>query len=235
MRDPLNTPARRRFLQGLAALGLMPQGLPAHATAVERELPPFDAIALRTVGDLVIEEGRHGPIRIEAEAHVLRRIVTRVTDGMLVIESSGSFSTSRGVSYRVRVPRLRRVENTASGDIDAAWVRADGLEVLLDGSGSIRIGTLSAKTFTATVAGSGELRVGGRVVSQTLTLTASGSCDAAALASERARVSVTGSGDARVQVRDELDAEVAGSGGITYFGAPRLKQRTSGSGSIERG
>jgi hypothetical protein len=235
MRDPLNRPARRRFLQGLAALGLLPHGADARAAVVERELPPFDAIALRTVGDLVVEEGRPAPLRIEAEPHVLKRIVTRVVDGILVIESSGSFSTSRGVHYRVRVPRLRRLENTASGAIEAAWLRADALEVLLDGSGAIRIGTLSARTFSATVAGSGELRVAGRVVSQTLTLTASGSCDAAGLASERARVSVTGSGDARVQVRDELDAEVAGSGGITYFGAPRLRQRTSGSGSIERG
>ena len=84
------------------------------------------------------------------------------------------------------------------------------------------------------VAGSGEITAAGRIADVTISISGSGTCNAAGLKAKRAKVAVRGSGEVTVNASDELDAQVSGSGTILYVGSPKLTSNISGSGSIEQ-
>ncbi|MEO7404060.1 MAG: hypothetical protein ABIU95_10360, partial [Burkholderiales bacterium] len=76
-------PLRRRSLTALAALAglaLMGASSAAHAEREQRAVGSFDRIALRTIGELFIEQGTADTLRVEAEPKVLARLRTTVRD-----------------------------------------------------------------------------------------------------------------------------------------------------------
>ena len=115
--------------------------------------------------------------------------------------------------YRVTVSDLRKVD--------------------LEGSSTARASKLDSDALSISVAGSATLHVAGQVNDLALSVSGSGTADAAQLMAKRAKVIVSGSGDLTVNASDELDAKVSGSGSMRYIPA-RLTPAVSGSGSIEK-
>ena len=74
----------------------------------------------------------------------------------------------------------------------------------------------------------------GRSDNLSITLSGSGSLDAANLRAKRATIVVSGAGDVTVNANEELDARVSGVGTIWYVGSPKLRSKVSGVGSIKQ-
>jgi len=184
-------------------------------TSSQRPVEGFDRIRLSTSGIALIEITGTDSLTIEAEENILPILTSDVVDGVLVLGSDGSFTSSRGITYTITASSLQGVEVTGSGDLEA-----DGID---------------SSSFVALISGSGSVRPSGQCTTLAIEVSGSGSFQGDDLRCAIGRVAVAGSGDARVDVTDTLDATVTGSGTIEYLGDPELSSSISGSGDIQQG
>lgn len=202
----------------------------------ERTIDAATSVVLRTAGDVTIEQGESPSLTVTAGARVLPHLTSEVHDGVLTLGTDrAAFGTTGQVEYVLVLPSLEGVRVEGSGDVDADEARAERLSVEVDGSGDVHVGDVAVRELTVLVLGSGEVSLVGRADRQDVTIEGSGSYAADELASDEAAVTIAGSGDVVVDVADVLDAEIAGSGRVTYVGDPRITSSIEGSGDLREG
>ncbi|MBN2566200.1 MAG: DUF2807 domain-containing protein [Candidatus Eisenbacteria bacterium] len=203
-----------------------------------RETGKFDRIRLEGYGTVKVTQGSGHTVTVHADADVMPRVITEVTDGVLVLglKREGWLEGLRrkklSMRFDVTVEFIRELTLSGVGRIDTSEIRADEMDVVVSGAGAIEIGALEAKSLGVVLSGAGSCEIAGKVSSQTLKLSGAGSYMASELDSETASVVVSGAGDATIMVRDTLDAKVSGSGSIRYHGGATVRQRVTGVGSI---
>jgi len=206
-----------------------------HVVSEERSVAKFHEIHLQTSADVEVTQGPTTSISIEAEDNILPLIHTDVKENALVITNEQNVLTSKGITIRITTPDLSAV--------------------VIDGSGSVKTLTpFSGKTFTALVAGcgdldadlsydqiktsidgSGDMTLRGKTQDYHGEISGAGSIHALDLQAETGSVDISGSGDGEVNCARALKAEVSGSGDILYRGdPPSLHTSISGSGSISK-
>ena len=94
----------------------------------------------------------------------------------------------------------------------------------ISGSGLITGTGLDAKVVTTTLGGSGRVALAGQAEISSLQITGAGYYRASHLDAQNVRVEVSGSGQVFVRASAELVVDLAGSGQVTYFGAPAVEQ-----------
>jgi hypothetical protein len=200
---------------GCGSMGPGVRGSGVMATE-SRNVSGFSEVVISGPGDAVIEQTCSESLTVDAEDNILPLLESRVSNGVLRLGTRPNVNIrpTRPVRYHVTVRHL----NGAA----------------VSGSGSIRATGIDADKFTADISGSGSATLSGRADVTSLTVSGSGSYDAANLRSKSVKVSISGSGDAVVHASDHLDASISGSGSVQYTGTPSMNQHVSGSGSIAR-
>lgn len=171
-----------------------------------RSLAGFERLV---VGDAVDVSVRYGPsysVEVEADDNLLSRVETRSAGGILDVGVSGSYSSQRAPLVRITMPRLSRVELSASSSADIRGFRSPSLYLSSNGSGNFH--------------------VVGQASAVQVEMSGSGHANLSALDAGTAAVQVNGSGSARVRARQTLSAEVNGNGLIRYSGPATLIERT---------
>ncbi len=104
---------------------------------------------------------------------------------------------------------------SGSGDVEANVAIANRLDVSISGSGKL-VATGSANTVKTTISGSGRVR-------------------AADLEANTCDVKIAGSGSVEINVKNELNANISGSGSVSYKGNPNhVNANASGSGKVRK-
>ncbi|MGC4021491.1 MAG: head GIN domain-containing protein [Cyclobacteriaceae bacterium] len=104
---------------------------------------------------------------------------------------------------------------SGSGKVDAQVSISGKAEVSISGSGKI-VASGTANEIKAKISGSGKVLASNLEVSR---------CD----------VRISGSGDVEINVKDALDANISGSGSVSYKGSPsQLNSHSSGSGHVRK-
>jgi hypothetical protein len=155
---------------------------------------------------------------------------TKLTTASLDLNVSGSGSL--------------KVEVEASGDIEADVSGSGDLEMKgkcrsfdsdVSGSGSVRVDAAIAEMADFGLSGSGKIYASGSSSSVKTSISGSGKLLAANLETNRCEVRISGSGDVEINVKNELDANISGSGSISYKGNPsKVNSHASGSGSVRK-
>src|SRR4051794_33050747 len=159
-----------------------------------RAVRDFSEVDLAGQGTLTITQGAEEGLTIEAEDNLLLVLTSDVRDGRLVLgtKDGTAIRATKPIRYDLRVKDLGAIRLSGAGDIAAAMLRADRLELRTSGSGNMRIDQLTANALTARISGSGDLAVAGTAPRQDLTISGSGNYRAASLESGDARVTVSG-------------------------------------------
>lgn len=180
-----------------------------------RDLKEFSRIKLKGSMDLFITVGKDQEVKLTYDDNLIDLIETEVRGKTLTIWCEESYSSSRGSRIDISVPSLETVD--------------------LSGSGDIEIHDLKGDIFEYSVAGSGDLTVGGKVDELEIKVSGSGDVDARELEAAEVYVRVSGSGDVRVFATESFDGRVSGSGDITFYGDPEhVSRHVSGSGDIRK-
>jgi hypothetical protein len=195
---------------GGSGSGVQGSGVTASET---RSVPAFDAVDLAGSNVVAVRVGDPRSVVVRGDDNLLALVTTEVRDGVLVLGTSGSFSTEQPMSVEVSVPSLDAVALSGSGVVTVEGVAAEELVARLPGSGVLTVrGT--AQRLDAAHAGSGRLLLG-------------------ELVAQDAKALVSGSGELEVHATRVLDATVSGSGTIAYRGDPAtVTQQVTGSGAI---
>lgn len=225
---------------------------------VERELKlaAFSGVELDGSFDVSIEQGAAQHVIALGQENILDVLQAEVMDDVLYLSLKPGSYFNYDLEIKVTVPTLNHVTLNGSGDIKlGTFVKLNGLQVKLDGSGDIKsdgplevLGTanielegsgdieltLKASETNAILEGSGDIKLDGTTSKLAVSLDGSGDIKAYDLESLNCVASVEGAGDIRVSASKKLEASVDGSGNISYRGEPKVTAQIDGSGSIDQ-
>lgn len=202
----------------------------------ERPLPSFDQIEANGAYSIIISQGPQQLVEVEGDDNILPVITTRVRGGKLEISNTRNYRTNSQIKVFITVPAVSSVELNGAGNIfGETLLSGDLLNVEVNGSGNVDL-ELDYIKLVAESRGSGNFLLFGAVTEQEVELSGSGNYKAKELFSENCEIKISGSGNGEVRAANILEAEVNGSGNITYFGNPEfIESSINGSGRLIKG
>ena len=198
---------------GSSSSGMQGSGV---AATQSRVLPGFSRLDLAGSTNVTVVAGGRQSVVVRADSNLIRHVTTHVVAGILVIGTTGSFTTRSPMNVQVSVPSLTAVT--------------------LSGSGEISVSKIETARLTVTLPGSGVLYASGTATRLDVTLGGSGLAQLSNLIARDAHAAVTGSGLIRVTATAKLNATVSGSGAVIYSGNPsQVTRNVTGTGAVIAG
>lgn len=196
----------------------------------------FNHLEVSGGGDLTIIQDGTEALRVETDDNVMQYVTSKVQDGTLAIGLD--FPGLRLVipsrlSLVLHVKDLTGINTSGSWNVASESIQAGNLEITASGSGKVTILTLNADRLTVDITGSGEMDLAGRVKSQDITISGSGSYNGGDLQAQDTRVGISGSGNVSTWATDSLEASISGMGTVSYYGSPQVTFNQSGSGNLK--
>jgi hypothetical protein len=156
---------------------------------------------------------------------------------------SGKFSTG-DLELKVSGSGSLDIEADAKGEVKADVSGSGDLSVKgscqsfdsgVSGSGKVNVAGTITGLADISVSGSGKVVATGTAQQIKATISGSGKVLAADLEVSKCEVRISGSGDVEINVKDALEANISGSGSVSYKGNPsQLNSHASGSGHVRK-
>lgn len=190
----------KRTLLAFALLALA-----AKAQAETRNVGSFDGVELAGLAVMDVHVGGAISVDVQGDPEAVKLVTTTVKNGTLVVETPKDFAKRLGKKLRklkvvVTMPAMSRVAITGLGTIDV-----DGV---------------SSKLLDASIAGTGALKLAGKVDKLKLAIDGTGQVQAKKLVAEDVAVSVGGTAKAALHATRSLDANVSGTAMMKVAGNP---------------
>ncbi len=202
-----------------------------------RRVRDFYEVMLRGYGDMVVEQGDHESLVVEADPPVLRKIKSVVRNGRLVLSYMSWLDPIElapgSIRYHITMRNVSGIFISGMGTLRAAHIQTDGCRLEIGGSGEMEIDDLEARALIVSISCSGFVSIGGQAQRQDVNISGSGKLEAAKLESHTADISISGSGEATIQVHEMLSAHIHGHGHILYRGQPQVRPDITGAGRIQ--
>lgn len=202
-----------------------------------RSVSDFDSVRFGAYGELTIRPGATESLVIEADDNLMPYLKTEVRGGRLEISVTGanlSFNTSRPIRYTLTVKSLKELIHSGAGNVEAAGLSGDDLNVQLTGAGNVTLTELTlTNELTARLSGAGNLTVAGTAARQDVELSGFGEYRGGDLKTGSADIRLSGAGSGTVWATEQLNATLSGAGSVRYYGQPAVDKRISGVGNIE--
>lgn len=173
-------------------------------------VPNIEAVSVSGSGDII------GQSRI------------RTNDLDLNVSGSGSLSLEFEANGDVEA------DVSGSGDLEAKG-NCESFESDVSGSGRVVLSANIDNTADFSISGSGKIEASGSADFVKTQISGSGKVLAADLQTNRCDIRISGSGDVEINVKNELDANISGSGSVSYRGNPqKVNSHASGSGKVRK-
>lgn len=137
-----------------------------------------------------------------------------------------------------------KIEVEASGDMESDVSGSGNIELRgkcknfnsdVSGSGRVTLALNASGNADFGVSGSGKIEASGTASKVKANISGSGKVLAADLETNSCAVRITGSGDVEINVKNELDANITGSGSVRYRGNPsKVNSHSAGSGNVRK-
>lgn len=202
----------------------------------ERSLTAFDQIETNGSFNVIISQGPDQIVEVEGDDNILSIISTRVRGGELEIRNTKNYRSNNQVTLYITIPVISSIQLLGSGSVfGETIITGDLLDVELNGSGNVDL-ELDYIKLEVECKGAGNFQMYGSTSQQEVEIAGSGNYDARQLNSENCKIKIAGSGNGEVTVDNILEAEINGSGNITYFGNPAfVESNIHGSGVLIKG
>ncbi len=213
--------------------------MPTNLKTETRSVSDFDRLVLTDFGELTIQQGQVESLTIEAAPELLAKIRSDVDNGVLTIGIRSWLDRipapfEHSVRYTLLVKNLSAIKISGSVRVQAASLNAKNFVVEVSGVTNMRIDQLTAETLSATISGSGDFDLAGRVQSEDVRISGSAKINAADLETHTASIRISGHGHAILWVHDTLDVRISGAGTVEYKGTPSVSQSISGVGKVKQ-
>lgn len=179
-----------------------------------RKIDSFTQLELLGVGRIEVTIGNRQTLELSGDDNILPLIETKVTDRKLVIDT------------------MRPIRPVQPLIIKA--IASDLTVITLGGAGDIAVTGITNSDLNTKVTGAGEVTLSGQTSNLALTLTGVGGIDASELVAKAVTVNMSGTGRVDVNPIVSLDVRITGAGTVTYSGEPKIKQKITGVGKLER-
>lgn len=155
---------------------------------------------------------------------------TKIISSALDLNVSGSGS----LKAEVEVTGSLEADVSGSGNIELRG-KCGNYNSHVSGSGSITLSLNISGNADFGVSGSGKIQASGTSSKVKIAVSGSGRVLAGNLETNVCDVRISGSGGAEIHVKEELDANISGSGSVGYKGDPKkINSKSSGSGKVRK-
>ncbi len=205
----------------------------------ERAVRGFDRVSLTGAGDVIVTQGESEALTVETDDNLMPYLKTEVKNGTLILGFTEearrvNIRPSKGIKFHLQVKELSGLELLGAGDLKAASLDSDRLEILLAGAGDVDIAALRAEVLVVHLNGAGNVVLAGQVTEQDIALNGAGDYRAGELESQVVNVRLNGAGNATVWASGTLDARIPGVGQVRYYGDPQVTKGVSLTGRLVR-
>ena len=195
---------------------------------------PPTGLVLASSDTVVLRTGDALDIDVSGDPEAVDRMRFAIEDGSLAIaREKGSWGRGddRKATINVTMPAPGSLVLAGSGVVEADELASEA-EIVIAGSGELRVRSLAAEKVALTVAGSGDVRASGAVRNLDMTIAGSGNADLSGVEVETADLSIAGSGTAAFASDGTVDASIMGSGRVTVTGNATCEVDAMGSGKL---
>lgn len=208
----------------------------------QRKLSAFTEISLRIGANVHLSQGNDQILEVKGDEGTLKKLITEVKDRKLIIRypTKSIFSSKwnpGNVDIFVTIPQIDGLAVVGSGYITGEnKIKSRILDIVLNGSGDIRLENLEAEKVTSLLSGSGNLYLTGQQTANEFnsTLSGSGNVKATGFPANDVNVKISGSGSCWVNSVKNLIIKILGSGSVYYKGNPAIDSSILGSGQIKK-
>jgi hypothetical protein len=189
--------------------------LTAHADEQARQVSSFKGITVHGPVNLTVEAGKSFSLKVYGEARFIDRVTSEVVNGELRLgmKEGSRNNIDSGDRVVVTMPALQTFRGEGAGLMRLTNVRGERLDVNYHGAG--------------------RLAIDGEVRELRLHAQGVGEVDTKALLAQDANVTFEGIGNVNIYAKDKLNASVRGLGNLTYYGNPRVVNKSvSGIGNV---
>lgn len=201
----------------LVPLSLLPA--PAGAADSVRRLAPFIAINCKGPISITVNVGQPQSVTVSGSDDFVSQLKTEVVQNELTIslpERHGGQASSGHPHVAINLPSLSRLK--------------------VEGAGETIVNRVAGERLDVSYLGAGHLVANGKVKLLRLAAKGVGEVDTHALQAERVDVNFEGVGAVSVYARDTLNAIARGMGSLSYYGHPRvINKSVQGIGSVSAG
>lgn len=204
-----------------------------------KKVDAYDEIKLYGDINFVLISEKEGEINLEGDSNLLDNIKVETKNNILSIKTKKGvyfkYSKSNSVTVTIPVSEISKIYLSGSGNVSSnVLIKNDAFTASVTGSGDMKL-NIEANSTTANVTGSGDLKLTGNTNILTCNITGSGDFNGKKLNSKNTQVKLTGSGNANVVANQSLKTKLMGSGNIKYSGKPaKLNSKVLGSGNVSR-
>lgn len=199
----------------------------------KRTVDSFNCIHVSGTGHLYLKQGNESSLTIETTKQMLPLIHSTVKKNCLSITShQNEHSVDLPIHYYVTVSELTEI-NTAGNIVleSRGKLTGDILKLNLQGAGDTNL-KIKNNLLKSNLSGSGNLKIEGQTKAQDISIAGGSQFQGKKLISEKTIISIRGSGIATIHALQDLNADIAGSGIVQYYGNPKIDQHVLGSGEI---
>jgi hypothetical protein len=210
----------------------------------KREVSNFNQVVLQDIGHLIITQGENEALTVDADQDLLAKIITEVRNGKLYLSlgkdwldrltSLATLFENRKIKYYLTLKTITGVQIAGKGSLEATSLKADNLELKIDGMGEAQIGTLTCQRLDVHIGGTGKVTASGQATEQAVWIAGMGEYRAPKLEGKKIELRISGQGNATIWAQESLDVFITGIGRVEYYGSPRINQSIQGMGSIKQ-
>ena len=207
----------------------------------------FNQISFQDFGKLILQQGDHESLTIEADEDIIDDLKTEVFNGTLHLgidddwvgrlgkAFTAIFSSPKpNLIYTLTFKDLDGIDITGKCDLECESIKTDQLKLKISGLGNIAISNLECEALEVNISGRGDFTAAGTAPQNKLRITGSAEVNTPNLISQKMKIVISGQGNATVNVQEELDVTISGLGQVNYYGQPNLRQVISGLGRSKR-
>jgi hypothetical protein len=187
-----------------------------------RELDSFAAVTNNADIPMSVEVGPEHSVELVCDENLLAYIETRIVHDSLELNVPADLvlEPSAKCALLVTMPSLTRIQNKASGGVEAAGLLVDLDYVRNTGWGTVTAAGIEAGTLRVISEWRGRMVLAGTAQAAILDNDGAGGIEALELVCNTADIDNSGNGDVTVTVTDYAQVSVTGDGDVVLEGDP---------------
>jgi hypothetical protein len=200
-------------------------------TEQERKLPDFSGIEVGGGIDLYIAQGDTQKVLIVTDENIQSKIITKVEDNILVINTENWLFRTSTLKVFVTVKDIKSL--SASGGTDVYTEKqfiAGNIKLKISGGSDVKL-NLKAIEIAAILSGGSDLFMSGAAGYLQIDASGGSDCKAYELTVAKAKISTSGGSDVYITVDEELNAHASGGSDVMYRGSVKNVNASSSGGS----
>lgn len=196
-------------------------GISGNGNVVEetRDISGFTSVKLSSGIDVLLSEGDHFEVRVEADENLIDVIETTLIGKTLEVGTENvNIRNAKSKKVHVTLPELSSLKISSAGDCKGLTLfHCDDLELGISSAGDLTL-EVEARRIDLGISSSGDAKLAGKADVFYASLSSAGDLSAFDLIAGEVKVDVSSAGDARVYATDEISMSASSVGNIYYKG-----------------